>query len=146
MQFDNASQRKSFMGTVFEAGTDLKKREILNSLDPRFSRSHSEGKIHIHNLEAYGQTYNCLMLNIMNGFPFDRLKGLSEPSRIFGTFDHFKDIIAKLANEQSGGMGFPNFDEEIETLFYRLGIANSKSNLQILKRIHRSVHRLDKPG
>ena len=58
---------------------------------------------------------------------------MSEPSRIFGIFDHFKDIIAKLANEQSGGMGFPNFDEEIETLFYRLGIANSKSNLQILR-------------
>ena len=60
LQFDNASQRKSYMGTIFETGVDLRKREILDSLDPRFSRLHDEGKIHIHNLEAYGQTYNCL--------------------------------------------------------------------------------------
>ena len=131
-QFDNASQRKSYMGTVFEAGANLRKHEILNSLDPRFSRLHDEGKIHIHNLEAYGQTYNCLMLNTLNGFPFDKLKGLSEPSKIFGIFDHFKEIITKLANEQSGGMGFANFDEETEVLFYKLGLSNSKSNRQIL--------------
>jgi ribonucleoside-triphosphate reductase len=120
------------MGAVFEVGADLRKREVLNSLDPRFSTLHREGKIHIHNIEAYGQTYNCLMLNTINGFPFDRLHGVSEPSRIFGIFDHFKDVIAKLANEQSGGMGFPNFDEEVETLFHRLGLTDTESNLQIL--------------
>ena len=132
IQFDNASQRKSYLGTVFEAGSKLRKQEILESLDPRFSRLHNEGKIHIHNLEAYGQTYNCLMLNIVKGFPFDRLMRVSEPSRIFGVFDHYKDVIAKLANEQSGGMGFANFDEEIETLFHQLGISNSKANFRIL--------------
>lgn len=131
-QFDNASQRKSYFGTLFEAGSKFRQREILDSLDPRFSRLHDEGKIHIHNLEAYGQTYNCLMLDIVNGFPFDRLKGVSEPSRIFGVFDHYKEVIAKLANEQSGGMGFANFDEEMETLFHRLGLSNSESNFRIL--------------
>jgi anaerobic ribonucleoside-triphosphate reductase len=132
-QYENASQRKTYMGTVFEAGAKHRRKEILNSLDPKFSKLHKEGKIHIHNLEAYGQTYNCLMLNTINGFPFDRLKSLSEPSRIFGLFEHFKEVIAKLANEQSGGMGFSNFDEEIETLFCKLELSENKSNLQILR-------------
>ncbi|MGD0318239.1 MAG: anaerobic ribonucleoside-triphosphate reductase [Nitrososphaerales archaeon] len=132
-QFENASQRRSYMGTVFEAGAKLRRREILESLDPRFSKLHDDGKIHIHNLEAYGQTYNCLMLNTVNGFPIGRLKATSEPSRIFGVFDHFKVVISKLANEQSGGIGFANFDEEMETLFYELGLPDSDANLRILR-------------
>ena len=59
------------------------------------------------------------MLNIVKGFPFQRLEEVSEPSKIFGIFDHYKDVIGKLAIEQSGGMGFANFDAEIETLFYQ---------------------------
>ncbi len=133
IQFDNASQRKSYLGTVYEAGTMLRKREILATLDPRFSKLCEEGKIHIHNLEAYGQTYNCLMLNILNRFPYDRLKRLSDPSRISGIFVHYKDIIAKLGNEQSGGMGFANFDEEVETIFHRLDLADNEANLQVLR-------------
>ena len=131
-QFDNASRRKSFMGTLFQAGVDLKKHEILDNLDPRFSRLHNEGKIHIHNLEAYGQTYNCLMLNVLNSFPFDKFKDLSEPSKIYGIFNHFKDVISKLVNEQSGGIGFSNFDEETETLFHRLELTKNQANFRII--------------
>ena len=133
IQFDNASQRKTFLGTVYEAGIMQKKKEVLAAMDHRFSKLHAEGRIHIHNLEAYGQTYNCLMLDVVKRFPYERLKGLSDFGKLSGVFDHYKDIIAKMGNEQSGGMGFANFDEETETIFHNLGIADNPTNLRVLR-------------
>ncbi len=133
IQFDNASQRKSYVGYVYEAGVKVKKQAIMESLDESYSRLHTEGKIHIHNLEAYGQTYNCLTFNILNDFPYEQLNGISDYGKISEIFNHYKNIIAKLGNEQSGGMAFANFDEEIEILFGRLNISDNDNNLKILK-------------
>jgi ribonucleoside-triphosphate reductase len=133
IQFDNASQRKSYVGWVYEAGVKAKKQAILSGLDEKYSKLHSEGKIHIHNLEAYGQTYNCLTFNILNDFPYGQLYGLSDHGKIHGIINHYKNIIAKMGNEQSGGMAFANFDEEICILFGKLDISNCEENRRFLK-------------
>lgn len=133
IQFDNAAQRKTYVGYVYKAGTETIKEKVLNELDEKYSKLHREGKIHIHDLEAYGQTYNCLQMDIIQGFPYERLRRFSDFRKIMEIFVHYKDVIVKLGNEQSGGIGFPNFDEEIEILFDRLNIEDNEEHLAVLR-------------
>jgi len=133
IQFDNAAQRKSYVGTVYAVGTKEVQERILGELPEAFSRLHREGVVHIHDLEAYGQTYNCLQMDVLGSFPFERFEGYSTYRKITAIFDHYRDLVVKLANEQSGGIGFPNFDLELEVLFERLGIDAAENNLQLLQ-------------
>lgn len=132
IQHDNAAQRKTYVGYVYEIGTNKIIEDILNEIDPKYSQLHKEGKIHIHDLEAYGQTYNCLQMDVLQGFPYERLKHFSDFRKINEIFNHYRDLIVKLGNEQSGGIGFPNFDDELAVLFERLNIPVNDENLQVL--------------
>ena len=133
IQFDNAAQRKTYVGVVYEAGTKTIQERVLKDLPEAFARLHREGRIHIHDLEAYGQTYNCLQMDVLRGFPYARFQKYSAIRKIIGIFDHFRSLVVKLGNEQSGGIGFPNFDIDLETLFDRLAIAPAPENLGVLK-------------
>ena len=133
IQFDNAAQRKTYVGYVYKAGTKAIQEKVLNELDARYSHLHREGKIHIHDLEAYGQTYNCLQMDVLQGFPYERINKFSNFRKITEIFIHYKNLIVKLGNEQSGGIGFPNFDEELAILFERLNIPDTEENLQVLR-------------
>jgi len=133
IQFDNAAQRKTYVGVVYEAGTRAVQERVLRELPERFARLHREGRIHIHDLEAYGQTYNCLQMDVLRGFPFTRLRDYSPFRKVTAIFDHFRNVVVKLGNEQSGGIGFPNFDIDLETLFERLEIPATADALGVLK-------------
>ncbi len=133
VQFDNAAQRKTYTGLVYEAGVKAIKNRVLRGLPEQFTKLHQDGRIHIHDLEAYGQTYNCLQMDVLRGFPCERFKEHSDFRKINSIFNHYRDLIVKLGNEQSGGIGFPNFDLEIQILFERLSISTSKENLLVLK-------------
>lgn len=120
---DNASNRKSYVGKVFNIGEKKEKEDILNSLKPEWSSLHKEGYIHIHDLDAYGLTYNCLTFDILNAFPYADFKGLSIEETIVLVFDFIKELLAKIGNEQSGGMSFANFDKDFATIFENLQIS-----------------------
>lgn len=132
INYEHAAQRKTFVGLVYAKGSSEIKETILNSLEDRFSKLHREGRIHIHDLEAYGITYNCLTPNILQGFPYDQFEHYSELRKILEILNYYKLIIVGLGNEQSGGIGIPNFDGEIETLYKNLNISINDNNLQFL--------------
>ncbi|MBO4856788.1 MAG: anaerobic ribonucleoside-triphosphate reductase [Bacilli bacterium] len=119
---DNAANRKSYVGHVFNIGEKQEKEIILNSLNPEWAKLHREGYIHIHDLDAYGLTYNCLTFDILNAFPYDRFKNLEPEETIVGVFDFIKELLAKIGNEQSGGMSFANFDKDFALIFKNLGV------------------------
>ncbi len=119
---DNAANRKSYVGYVFNIGEKSEKEEVLNSLNHEWAKLHREGYIHIHDLDAYGLTYNCLTLNVLNSFPYNKFKDFSSEEKIVGVFDFLKELLAKVGNEQSGGMSFANFDIDISTIFKNLGV------------------------
>lgn len=123
---DNASNRKSYVGKVFNIGEKTRKNKILNSLNPEWAKLHKEGYIHIHDLDAYGLTYNCLTFDILNAFPYERFTSMSDVEKIISTFDFIKELVAKMGNEQSGGMSFANFDCDFAEIF-------SNMNVNILK-------------
>ena len=135
INYEHAAQRKTFVGLVYSKGSKELKENILDSLEERFSRLHREGRIHIHDLEAYGVTYNCLTPNILKGFPYADFENYSEFRKILEIFNYYKLIIVSLGNEQSGGIGIANFDEEVETIYNSLNILKSEKNLQFLREI-----------
>ena len=133
INYEHAAQRKTFVGLVYSRGSKEIKETILNSLDERFSRLHLEGRIHIHDLEAYGETYNCLTPNLLKGFPYEEYSNYSDFRKMIEMFNYYKHIIVGLGNEQSGGIGIANFDEEVEIIFNNLNIAKNEANLQFLR-------------
>ena len=133
INYEHAAQRKTFIGLVYSRGSKEIKETILNGLDERFSRLHREGRIHIHDLEAYGETYNCLTPNILKGFPYEEYTNYSDFKKMIELFNYYRHIIVGLGNEQSGGIAFANFDEEVEIIYNKLNIVKNEINFQFLR-------------
>ena len=133
INYEHAAQRKTFVGLVYSRGSKEIKETILNSLEERFSKLHREGRIHIHDMEAYGETYNCLTPNIIQGFPYEEYANYSDLKKILELFNYYRHIIVGLGNEQSGGIGIANFDEEVDTIYNKLNITKNETNFQFLR-------------
>lgn len=129
---DNAANRKSYVGKIYNLGEARQKKFILKSLKPEWAKLHKEGYIHIHDLDAYGLTYNCLTFDIINAFPYKNFDGLNQTEKIVMVFDFLKELLAKIGNEQSGGMSFANFDKDFAYIFAKLDVT-FKGNEDIFK-------------
>ena len=57
---DNAANRKSYVGEIYNIGEKQIKKTILDSLKPEWANLHREGYIHIHDLDAYGANLQLL--------------------------------------------------------------------------------------
>lgn len=125
---ENAANRYSYVGEVYNVGESKRKEEILNSLPTEWSDLHKKGYIHIHDLDAYGLTYNCLTLNLLKDFPYERFKDMNEQRKILATFEYIKKLFADIGNEQSGGMAIANFDNEIDYILENLDVAVNEDN------------------
>lgn len=123
---DNAANRTSYVGYVYNVGEKDYKNKILNELQKEWAELHRNGSIHIHDLDAYNLTYNCLTFDIINKFPYEEFTAFSEQGKIIHLFDFIKDLFTKLGNEQSGGMAFANFDNEIATILLNLNVDYTK--------------------
>ena len=129
---DNAANRTSYIGYVYNVGEKTYKEQILDSLPKKWSVLHRDGTIHIHDLDAYDLTYNCLTLDIVNDFPYEDFKQYSDSGKIIHLFELIKEIITKLGNEQSGGIAFANFDNEVATVMTKLSI-NYAQHLELIE-------------
>lgn len=135
---ENAANRKSYVGHVYNVGQKTKKINILSSLNEEWARLHNDGYIHIHDLDAYGLTYNCLTFDIKNAFPYKRFTNLSTKSKIVSVFDFLKELLSRMGNEQSGGMSFANFDSDFAEIFTTLKV-NYRSNEALFKACIKSL-------
>ena len=110
---ENAANRYSYVGEIFTIGERARKREILDTMPKEWRALHEEGFIHIHDLDAYGLTYNCLTFDILRDFPYERFAGMSTSRKILATFEYLKTLFTDIGNEQSGGMALANFDGDM---------------------------------
>ncbi len=137
---DNAANRTSYVGNVYNIGEKKFKDDILNSLPERWAKAHREGYIHIHDLDAYGLTYNCLAFNLVNHFPIEEFESIkSDSGRIIHLFELIKGLFTKIGNEQSGGMAFANFDNEMADMLYKLDIKLTDFNKELIKSLMREL-------
>lgn len=130
---DNAANRNSFIGAVHTIGERMKKEEILLSLKPEWRKLHMDGYIHIHDLDAYDLTYNCLTFNLINHFPTEMFEGLSDQRKVIRLFDFLKLLFEEVGNEQSGGMAFANFDDEVASMLSQINVSDSPSIRSLIK-------------
>jgi ribonucleoside-triphosphate reductase len=132
---ENAADRMTYIGEIFTAGEKKQKQDTLDALPSEWSGLHKNGYIHIHDLDAYGLTYNCLAFDLREFFPYKRFALYSDEGKIIGLFDFLKELLTKLGNEQSGGMAFTNFDIEIAEVLERLDIPFDTLNRKVLKAV-----------
>lgn len=129
---DNAANRYSYIGEIYSLGAKLRKRNILNAMPEKWRKLHEDGHIHIHDLDAYGITYNCLAFNILADFPYEEFIGMTDEKKIAGTFQYIIKLIENMGNEQSGGMAFANFDNELAIIFKSIGVSLNDANGRIV--------------
>ncbi|GAA5414308.1 anaerobic ribonucleoside-triphosphate reductase [Ureaplasma ceti] len=131
---DNAADRQSYVGILNKKGEQAYKKDILASLPTELANLHKEGYIHIHDLDAYGLTYNCLGFNLLQGFPYNSIKNLRcDAEKIIKTFDFLKELFEKMGNEQSGGMSLINFDIDLAQIFQKVGVTAYQENTIIFE-------------
>lgn len=104
---DLANRKRNTAGEVFETGQDYRKKYILNNIVPKkYAEKHNNRTCHIHDLECYDMTYNCLGISA-----HDMIGSHSRSFR--GALSALHRGIVDLTNIQSGGIGFINFDSDI---------------------------------
>lgn len=130
---ENAADRMTFAGEIFTIGEKVQKEKILNELPKKWSDLHINGDIHIHDLDAYGMTYNCLAFTINNIFPYEDVKNYTSVGKIIFLFSYLQEFLTKLGNEQSGGMGFANFDNDISEAIHKMGLSLEDLNQDVLR-------------
>ena len=129
---DNAANRASYVGSVYNVGEKAVKENLLAAFPSKWSDLHRKGYIHIHDLDAYGKTYNCLTFDVITRFPFQYFKGLSDTAIIIRLFGYFKTMFADMGNEQSGGMAFANFDNDLEEILQKLNVKDNLQNRELI--------------
>lgn len=128
---DNAANRTSYVGEVYSVGERKVKSDTLSGLPIEWAALHKDGYVHIHDLDAYGKTYNCLTFDFLREFPYELFDKLSDTAKIIRLFGYIKTLFADMGNEQSGGMAFANFDNEIATIYNNLGVHDNEQNREI---------------
>ncbi len=128
---ENAANRVSYVGNNYSIGERTVKKEILDSLPENWRKLHQSGMIHIHDLDAYGQTYNCLTFDF-GSFPYGDFDGLSNIQAIIHLFQYLELLIEGLGNEQSGGMAFANFDNEVAEILGKITSDLNEKDMDVL--------------
>lgn len=119
---DNAANRKSYIGDIFNEGEKIIKKNVLDNFNPIYSNLHKNAYIHIHDLDAFDLTYNCLTFDLTKSFPFKKFQYLNPIDKIISFFNHLIEMLEKMGNEQSGGMSIPNFDCDLDYIFSKMKV------------------------
>ncbi|SHL53855.1 anaerobic ribonucleoside triphosphate reductase [Fibrobacter sp. UWEL] len=102
------------MGTMLKYGSESAKHfYTMMMLKPEHSRAHSEGDIHIHDLDFYALTMTCCQIDLIRLFKngFNTGHGhLREPKDIRSYAALAAIAIQSNQNDQHGGQAVPNFD------------------------------------
>lgn len=129
---ENAANRTSYVGDNYTLGERLFKGEVLKSLPKGWSKLHEEGYIHIHDLDAYGQTYNCITFDLSH-FDYEHFKGKKSRQLPISIIQYFEAMVEDYGNEQSGGMAFANWDCDLADILTKLGFdSKDEASLEIL--------------
>ena len=96
-----------------------KKYYLSNLLPDDFARAHREGYLHIHDLDYYSKTVNCLYIDlarlIQEGFNTG-YGYIRPPKRIASAAAQAAIILQSNQNDMFGGQSFPHFDYSMGAL------------------------------
>ena len=102
------------MGTMLKYGSEGAKQFYeMFILDPRFSKAHIEGDIHIHDMDFLTLTTTCCQIDLIKLFDggFNTGHGFIREPQDIQTYAALACIaIQSNQNDQHGGQSVPNFD------------------------------------
>jgi ribonucleoside-triphosphate reductase (formate) len=152
---ENANINNSPSAKMLQIASAASKQYYLSNLLPEeYARAHDEGSLHIHDLDYYSKTLNCLQIDLSRllqegfntGYGYIR-----PPKRIASAAAQAAIILQSNQNDMFGGQSFPHFDrsmgeamrsfkrlpdyEEIyqamEGLIYNLNTMSSRAGAQV---------------
>ena len=93
-----------------------KKYYLSNLVPEEFASAHTDGRIHIHDLDYYGKTLNCLQIDLARllkegfntGYGYIR-----PPKRISSAAALAAIVLQSNQNDMFGGQSFPHFDRSM---------------------------------
>lgn len=100
------SLQESAMFNVVSKGVESLKKDVYSILPEKVALLLRKRTIHIHDLEFYSITYNCIGVNASQLFE-NKVSSFSSACR-----ELFRGIIS-LTNRQSGGIGLVDFDSDM---------------------------------
>lgn len=150
---ENANVGRSPSAKMLQIATAASREYYLNRLVPKdFSDAHKNGAIHIHDLDYYGKTFNCLQIDLEELFTtgFDTGHGyIRPPKRVASAAAQAAIILQSNQNDMYGGQSFPHFDkafssflkdnpasddevfQAMEGLVYNLNSMHSRAGAQV---------------
>ena len=112
-QIELANKKRNASGEIIEAGQEYRKKYVLEQVIPqKNAEKHKSRTCHIHDLEYYDVTYNCIGISVK-----DLLGNRDRPFSSMLLALHRS--IVELTNMQSGGIGFINFDSDIAPYIHK---------------------------
>ena len=100
-----------------------KKYYLTNLLPEEFAQAHIKGRFHVHDLDYYGKTLNCLQIDLKRllregfntGYGYIR-----PPKRINSAVAQAAIILQSNQNDMFGGQSFPHFDKTMGEVIRRM--------------------------
>lgn len=129
------------MGTMLKYGSESAKDFYLTHvIDPKFSKVHINGDIHIHDLDFYSLTMTCCQIDLIELFKngFSTGNGyIREPNNIRSYASLACIAIQANQNDQHGGQSIPNFDyamaEGVRKSYYKIFNNNLLKIMDVFK-------------
>ncbi|MCW3491217.1 anaerobic ribonucleoside-triphosphate reductase [Dethiobacter alkaliphilus] len=117
---ENANVSNSPSAKMLQIASAASKRYYLTNLLPEdFAQAHTSGAFHIHDLDYYGKTLNCLQIDLSRllnegfntGYGFIR-----PPKRVASAAAQAAIILQSNQNDMFGGQSFPHFDRSMSDI------------------------------
>jgi ribonucleoside-triphosphate reductase (formate) len=117
---ENANISNSPSAKMLQIAMAASKKYYLSNLIPdEFAHAHVDGALHIHDLDYYSKTLNCLQIDLgglfRNGFNTG-YGYIRPPKRIASAAAQAAIILQSNQNDMFGGQSFPHFDRSMAEL------------------------------
>lgn len=113
---DNANVGNNFSAKLLRIASETCKTFNLASMPSKFSKPHIDGSYHIHDLDSYRLTSNCLVIDLekalRNGFNTG-YGTINRPNRIESATAVACILLQSSQNDLFGGQGFSDFDNAL---------------------------------
>lgn len=113
---DNGNVGNNFSSKLLRIASEANKWTMLASMDKEMAKLHELGDYHIHDLDSFNLTVNCLHVPtrklLMNGFNTG-YGTLNKPKRIDSAAMLSCIILQSSQNDMFGGQSHPNFDNDM---------------------------------
>lgn len=115
---DNANESGATpAGTYSKIASETNKMyNLLNNVSRKYAKEHKDGYLHIHDLNMYNLTFNCMFAPIgkLLNRGFDSGTGFQRPARSIQSAAALTAVILQLqSNQQYGGIACDNFDFDL---------------------------------